>query len=91
MLQKVQMKLKQEIRCAFKYKNVIPIYQLPDNKKEMIINHNINKMIVDDIFASNEEYEINNVLNYDLFNKHNFDVFQQVEIIEFAYSIVLSK
>ena len=81
---KVQMKLKQEIRRVFKYKNVILINQLPDNKKEMIINHNINKMIEYDIFASDNEYEINNVPNYDLFNKHDFDIFQQVEIIEFA-------
>ena len=81
MLQKVQMKLKQEIRRDFKYKKNIPIYQLPDKKKEMIINHNINKMIEDDIFASDEEYETNNVPNYDLFNKHDFDVFQQVETI----------
>ena len=35
---KVQIKTKQEIRHAinFKYENVIPIYKLPDNKKEKI-------------------------------------------------------
>ena len=44
-----------------------------------------------DVFASNDEYEDNNVPNYDLFNKHVFDIFQQVETLEFAYTVVVSK
>ena len=48
-------------------------------------------MFDSDVFASDDGYEGNNVPNYDLFNKHVFDIFQQVEIIEFAYIIVVSK
>ena len=44
-----------------------------------------------EVFASNDEYEDNNAPNYDLFNKHVFDIFQQVTTIEFAYTIVVSK
>ena len=83
--------MKEEIRIALnlKYKNVIPIYKLSDNKKGIIVNDNINKMIKDDIFASDEEHEIKNIPNYDLFNKHVFDIYQQVETIEFAYTILV--
>ena len=75
--QKVQMKMKQEIKLAvdFKYTNIIPIYKLPDNRQEIIVNDDINKMIEDNIFASDEEHEINNVPNYDLFNKDVFVIF----------------
>ena len=38
-----------------------------------------------------KKYEDNNVPDYDLFNKHVFDIFQQVETNEFAYTIVVSK
>ena len=44
-----------------------------------------------DIFASGDEHEENNVPNYDLFNKYVFHIYQQAETIEFAYSIVVSK
>ena len=36
----------------------------------------MNKMFDTDVFASDDEYEGNNVPNYDLFNKHVFDIFQ---------------
>ena len=37
------------------------------------------------------EYEINNVPNYVLFNKHVFDILKEVETIEFVHSILASK
>ena len=40
------------------------------------------------VFASDDGYEGNNVPNYDLFNKHVFDIFQQVETIVFTYTNV---
>ena len=43
-----------------------------------------------EVFASDDKYEDNNVPNYDLFNKHVFDIFQQVNTIAFAYTIVVS-
>ena len=43
-----------------------------------------------DIFASGDEHEENNVPNYDLFNKYVFHIYQQAETIEFAYSIDVS-
>ena len=85
--------MKQDIRLDLncKYGNIVPLYNVPSNVKESIINNNMNKMFDNDVFASDDEYEGNNVPNYDLFNKHVFDIFQQVEIIERAYSIVVSK
>ena len=71
------------------YKNIIPIYKLSDNKKGTIVNDNINKMIKDDFSTSDEDHEINNVPNYNLFNKYVFDIYQQVERIEFAYTILV--
>ena len=51
----------------------------------------MNKIFHDDIFYSSDKYEINNVPNYDLFNKYVFDIFKEVEIIGFTYSIIASK
>ena len=48
-------------------------------------------MFDSDVFASDDEYEDINVPNYELFNKHFFDIFQQVETLEFAYTVVVSK
>ena len=39
------------------------------------------KMFDTEVFVSDDEYEDNNVPDYDLFNKHVFDIFQQVETI----------
>ena len=55
------------------------------------MNNNMKKMFDTDVFVSDDEYEGNNVPNYDIFNKHVFDIFQQVETIQFAYTIVVSK
>ena len=55
------------------------------------MNNNMKKMFDTEVFASDDEYEDNNVPNYDLFNKHVFDIFQQVETLEFAYTVVVSK
>ena len=43
------------------------------------------------MFAFDDENEENNVSNYDLFNKYVIDIYQQVETIELAYFIVISK
>ena len=77
------------INC--KYGNIVHLYNLPSNVKEIFVNNNMNEMFDTDVFASDDKYEGNNVPNYDLFNKHVFDIFQQVETIEFAYTIVVSK
>ena len=53
------------------------------------MNRNMNKMFDNDIFASDDKHEDNNVPNYGIFNKHVFDIYQQVETIEFAYPIVI--
>ena len=50
----------------------------------------MNKMFDTEVFASDDKYEDNNVPNYDLFKKHVFDIFQQVNTIEFLYTIVVS-
>ena len=70
--------MKQDIRLnlSFKYGNIVPLYNLPSNVKESIVNNNMNKMFDTDVFASDDEYEGNNVPNYYLFNKHVFDIFQ---------------
>ena len=70
---------------------IIPIYKLPDNKKEIIVNDTLNKIYQDDIFCSNDEYEHDNVPDYDLFNNHVFNIFKEVETIKYAYAIVSSK
>ena len=71
---------KQDIRLNLncKYGNIVPLYNLPSNVKENVVNNNMNKMFDTNVFASDDEYEGNNVPNYDLFNKHVFDIFQQV-------------
>ena len=43
------------------------------------------------VWGYDNEYEINNVPNYDLFNKHVFDILKEVETIEFVHSILASK
>ena len=78
-----------DLNC--KYGNIVPLYNVPSNVKESIVNNNMKKMFDTEIFASNDEYEDNDVPNYDLFNKHVFEIFQQVNTIEFAYTIVVSK
>ena len=85
--------IKQDIRSNLncKYGNIVPLYNIPSNVKESIVNNNMNKMFDTDVFASDDEYEGNNVHNYDLFRKHVFDTFQRVDTIEFAYTIVVSK
>ena len=85
--------MKQDIRLNLngKYGNIVPLFNLPSNVKESIVNNNMKKMFDSEIFASDNEYEDNNVPDYDLFNKHFFDIFQQVETIQFAYTIVVSK
>jgi len=85
--------MKQDIRLNLnvKYGNIVPLFNLPSNVKESIVNNNMKKMFDSEVFASDDEYEDNNVPDYDLFNKHVFDIFQQVETIEFAYTIVVSK
>ena len=75
----------------FKYGNIVPLYNLPSNVKESIVNNNMNKIFDTEVFAFDDEYEDNNVPNYDIFNKHVFDIFQQVDTIEFAYTIVVLK
>ena len=85
--------MKQDIRLNLnvKYGNIVPLFNLPSNVKESIVNNNMKKMFDSEVFASDDEYEDNNVPNYDIFNKHVFDIFQQVDTIEFAYTIVVSK
>ena len=85
--------MKRDIRLNLdcKYGNIVPLYNIPSNVKESIVNNNMNKMFDTDVFASGVEYEGNNVPNCDLFNKYVFYIFQQVETIEFAYTIVVSK
>ena len=85
--------MKQDIRLNLngKYGNIVPLFNLPSNVKESIVNNNMKTMFDSEVFASDDEYEDNNVPEYDLFNKHVFDIFQQVETIEFAYTIVVSK
>ena len=58
--------------------------------KKSVVNNDMNKMFDTEVFASDDEYADNNVPSYDLFNKHIFDIFQQIDTIEFAYTIVLS-
>ena len=55
--------MKQEIRLDFinKFKMIIPIYKLSDDKKEIIANDNLKQMFQCDIFCSDDEYEHNNV------------------------------
>ena len=62
-----------DLNC--KYGNIVPLYNVPSNVKESIINNNMSKMFDNDVFASDDEYEGNNVPKYDLFNKHVFDIF----------------
>ena len=82
--------MKQDIRLDLdcKYGNIVPRYNVPSNVKESIVNNNMNKMFDSDVFASDDEYEGNNVPNCDIFNKHVFDIFQQVETIVFTYTNV---
>ena len=42
-------------------------------------------MFQDDILYSDDEYQHNNLPNYDLFNKYVFDIFKEVE-----YTIIFS-
>ena len=85
--------MKQDIRINlnYKYSKIVPLYNVSSNEKENIVNRNMKKMLDNDNFASDDEHEENNVPNYDILNKHVFDIYQQVEAIEFAYSIVVSK
>ena len=85
--------MKQDIRISLKYKHdkIVSLYNVSSNKKENIVNRNMKKILDNDIFASDDEDEENNVPNYDLFNKYVFDIYQQVEAIAFAYLIVVSK
>ena len=85
--------MNQDIRLYLncKYGTIVPLYNVPSNVKENIVNNNVKKMFDSDVIASDDEYEGNNVHNYDLFNKNVFDIFQQVEIIEFVYTNVVSK
>ena len=80
-----------QLNLNFKYGSIVPLYNLPSKVKESIVTNNMNTMFDTEIFASDDKYEDNNVPNYDLFNKHVFDIFQQVNTIEFAYTIVVSK
>ena len=84
--------MKQDIRLNLNFKcgNIVPLYILPSNVKESILNNNKNKMYNTEVFASDDEYVDNNIPSYDLFNKHVFDIFQQIDTIEFADTIVLS-
>ena len=70
--------MKQDIRLNLncKYSNIVPLYNLPSNVKASIVNNNMKKMFDTDVFASDDEYEGNNVPNYYLFIKHVFDIFQ---------------
>ena len=85
--------MKQDIRLIlnFKYGNIVPLYILPGNVKEIIVNNSMNKMLDTEVFASDDLYEDNDVPNCDLFKTNVFDIFQQVNTIEFAYTIVVSK
>ena len=76
---------------AISRSSIVSLYNIPSNVKESIMNNNMKKMFDTDVFVSDDEYEGNNVPNYDIFNKHVFDIFQQVETIQFAYTIVVSK
>ena len=49
------------------------------------MDDNLNKMFQDDILYSDDEYQHNNLPNYDLFNKYVFDIFKEVE-----YTIIFS-
>ena len=85
--------MKQDVRIVlnYKYGKKFPLYKVPCNKKGNIVNRNMDKNFDNDVFAYEDEHEDNNVPNYDMFNKHVFDIYQQVEKIEFAYLIVVSK
>ena len=78
-------------RVNYKYAKIFPLYNVFSNKKESIVNRNMKKILYNDIFTSDNEHEENNIPNYDRFNKHVFDIYQQVETIEFAHSIVNSE
>ena len=78
-------------RVNYKYAKIFPLNNAFSNKKESIVNRNMKKMLDNDIFTSDNEHEENNIPNYDRFNKHVFDIYQQVETIEFAHSIVVSE
>ena len=84
--------MEQDIRLNLncKYSNIVPLYNLPGNVKEIIVNNSMNKMLDTEVFASDDLYEDNDVPNCDLFKTNVFDIFQQVNTIEFAYTIVVS-
>ena len=70
--------MKEDIRLNLngKYGNIVPLFNLPSNVKEFIVNNNIKKMFDTEVFVSDDEYDNNNVPDYDLFNKHVFDIIQ---------------
>ena len=71
--------MKQDIRLNLhvKYGNIVPLFNLPSNVKESIVNNNMKKMFDSEVFVSDDKYKDNNDPDYDLFNKHVFDIFQQ--------------
>ena len=72
--------MKQDVRIVlnYKYGKKFPLYKVPCNKKGNIVNRNMDKNFDNDVFAYEDEHEDNNVPNYDMFNKHVFDIYQQV-------------
>ena len=90
--------MKQDIRIDldYEYGKIIPLYNVSSIYIYIyiyiyIVNRNMKNMLDNDIVASDDEHEEHNVLNYDIFNKDVFHVYQQVETIEISYSIVVSK
>ena len=86
-ISKIIQQIKQDIRIDlnYEYGKIVPHYNVQN-----IVNRNIKKILDNNIFSSDDGHEENDVPNYDLFNKHVFDFYQQVETIEFVYSIVVS-
>ena len=66
-----------DLNC--KYGNIVPLYNVPSNVKQIIINNNMNKIFDNDVFASDDEYEGNNVPNYDLFNNMSLTYFSKLK------------
>ena len=83
--------MKQEIILEFnkKFKMTTPIYKLPDDKKEIIANDNLNKTFQDNILCSNDEYKNNNVPNNNLFNKHVFGIFKKLKQLNIYLPLLL--
>ena len=73
--------MEQDIRLNLncKYSNIISLYNLLSNVKESIVNNNMKYILDTDVFASDDEYEGNNIPNYNFSTNISLKYFSKLK------------